>query len=139
MVGTTERAPVQTVRGRDAGLTVLGQHLDQLLSGLGPVVLVKGGPGMGKSRLFGERAGMARRLSVRVGDGVADAGDGVAGAGDTVVQLSGVDGSPLRGTFPDPWRVRARPRSAAVRWTRPVSHRSRQTSWGRRCPRPCTG
>ena len=62
-------------------MTVLGQHLDQLLSGIGSVVLVEGGAGMGKSRLLGEVAGMARRLSVRVGSGVAD-------PGDTVVQFS---------------------------------------------------
>ena len=81
MVRATERAPIQTVRGRDAELTVLGQHLDQLLSGIGSVVLVEGGAGMGKSRLLGEVAAMARRLSIRVGGGVAD-------PGDTVVQLS---------------------------------------------------
>ena len=60
---------------------MLGQHLDQLLSGVGTVVLVEGGAGMGKSRLLGEVAAMARRLSIRVGCGVAD-------PGDTVVQLS---------------------------------------------------
>lgn len=80
-VRTTESAPIQTVRGRDPELTVLGQHLDQLLSGIGTVVLVEGGAGMGKSRLLGEVASMARRLSIRVGCGVAD-------PGDTVVQLS---------------------------------------------------
>ena len=81
MVRATERAPIQTVRGRDAELTVLGQHLDQLLSGIGSVVLVEGGAGIGKSRLLGEVAEMARRLSIRVGGGVAD-------PADTVVQLS---------------------------------------------------
>ena len=80
-VRITESAPIQTVRGRDAELTVLGQHLDQLLSGVGTVVLVEGGAGMGKSRLLGEVAAMARRLSIRVGRGVAD-------PADTVVQLS---------------------------------------------------
>src|SRR5580658_1252841 len=81
MIRATERAPVQTVRGRDAELTVLGQHLDQVLSGIGSVVLVEGGAGMGKSRLLGEVAEMARRLSIRVGGAAAD-------PGDTVVQLS---------------------------------------------------
>jgi len=65
MVRSTERAPTQTVRGRDAELTLLGQHLDQVLSGIGSVVLVEGGAGMGKSRLLGEVAEMARRLSIR--------------------------------------------------------------------------
>ena len=69
------------VRGRDAELTILGQHLDQLLSGVGTVVLVEGGAGMGKSRLLAEVAAMARRLSIRVGCGTAD-------PADTVVQLS---------------------------------------------------
>ncbi len=77
----TESAPLHTFRGRDAELTVLGQHLDELLAGVGSVVLVEGGAGMGKSRLLGEVAGMARRLSIGVGSGVAD-------PGDTVVQLS---------------------------------------------------
>src|ERR1700688_392452 len=81
MVRTTDSARIQTVRGRDAELAVLGQHLDQLLSGIGSVVLVEGGAGMGKSRLLGEVAAMAHRLSIRVGCGVAD-------PGDTVVQLS---------------------------------------------------
>ena len=81
MVRGTERALVSTVRGRDAELTLLGQHLDQLLSGFGSVVVVEGGAGMGKSRLLGEVAAMARRLSIRVGGGAAD-------PGDTVVQLS---------------------------------------------------
>ncbi len=81
MVRTSERAPLQTVRGRDAELTVLGQHLDRLLSGIGSVVLVEGGAGMGKTRLLEEVAAMARRLSIRFGGGVTD-------PGDTVVQLS---------------------------------------------------
>jgi predicted ATPase len=76
-----QRGPVQAVRGRDAELTVLGQHLDQILSGVGAVVLVEGGAGIGKSRLLAEVAAMARRLSIRVGSGAAD-------PGDTVVQLA---------------------------------------------------
>ena len=80
-VRAPEHAPLQTVRGRDAELTVLGQHLDQLLSGVGTVVLVEGGAGMGKSRLLGEVAAMAGRLSIRVGWGVAD-------PANTVVPLS---------------------------------------------------
>ncbi len=76
-----ERPSGPMVRGRDAELTILGQHLDQLLSGTGTVVLVEGGAGMGKSRLLVEVAAMARRLSIRVGSGAAD-------PADTVVQLS---------------------------------------------------
>ena len=37
------------VRGRDIELTALGKHLDQLLSGVGTVVLVEGGAGMGRA------------------------------------------------------------------------------------------
>lgn len=73
--------PTQPVRGRDIELTALGEHLDQLLSGMGTVVLVEGGAGMGKSRLLAEVAAMARRLSIRAGVGVAD-------PGDSMVQLS---------------------------------------------------
>ncbi len=76
-----ESAPSDTVRGRDPELTVLGQQLDQLLSGVGGVVLLEGGAGMGKSRLLEEVAAMAGRLSIRVGYGAAD-------PADTVVQLA---------------------------------------------------
>ena len=38
---------------------MLGQHLDQLLSGVGTVIVVEGGAGMGKSRLLREVAAMA--------------------------------------------------------------------------------
>ena len=70
-------APAPTLRGRDAELTILGQHLDQLLSGAGTVVVVEGGAGIGKSRLLGEVTAMADRLSIRVGSGVADPADAV--------------------------------------------------------------
>jgi hypothetical protein len=59
----------------------LGQHLDQLLSGVGTVVLVEGGAGMGKSRLLQETGEMAHRLSIGVGLGAAD-------PNDTIVHLS---------------------------------------------------
>ncbi len=93
MVHPTQSAPVQTVRGRDAELTVLGQHLDQLLSGVGTVVVVEGGAGMGKSRLLKEAAAMASRLSIRAGCGVAD-------PADTVVQLSVLLEALFEGTSP---------------------------------------
>ena len=81
MVRTADSAAVQTVRGRDGELAALGQHLDQLLSGISSVVLLEGGAGMGKSHLLREMAGMARRLSIRVGYGLAD-------PANTVVPLS---------------------------------------------------
>src|SRR5580693_4181585 len=73
--------PAQPVRGRDAELSALRRHLDQVLSGTGTVVLVEGGAGLGKSRLLAEVAAMARGLAIRVGVGVAD-------PGDSMVQLS---------------------------------------------------
>ena len=85
MVRTSDSAPLQTfrgassqtLRGRDGELATFGQHLDQLLSGIGSVLLVEGGAGMGKSRLLHEVAGMAERLSIRVGFGVADPANSV--------------------------------------------------------------
>jgi DNA-binding CsgD family transcriptional regulator len=93
MVGAPQSGSDQAVRGRDAELTVLGRHLDQLLSGVGTVVLVEGGAGMGKSRLLQEAAAMASRLSIRVGCGVAD-------PADTVVQLSVLLEALLEGSPP---------------------------------------
>jgi len=81
MARTMDSSPVQRVRGREAELAVLGQHLDQLLQGIGSVVVVEGRAGMGKSCLLREVAAMAERLSIRVGFGGAD-------PGDTVVQLA---------------------------------------------------
>jgi DNA-binding CsgD family transcriptional regulator len=73
--------PSQAVRGRDAELTSLGEHLDRLLSGAGTVALIEGGAGMGKSRLLQEVSRKARRLSIR-------AGIGEANPCDSDVQLS---------------------------------------------------
>src|ERR1019366_7067053 len=95
MVRATERAAVQSVRGQDAEVAVLGQHLEQVLSGTGSVVLVEGGAGMGKSRLLVEVAAMARRLSIRVGGGV-------AGPGEHCRPTVGADRGPVRGPFADP-------------------------------------
>ena len=78
---STEGEVYHTIRGRDAELAILGQQLDQLLSGIGAVVVVEGGAGMGKSRLLAEVAAMAHRLSMAAGCSVAD-------PADTVVQLS---------------------------------------------------
>ena len=77
----TDRASSHTLRGREGERTILGQQLDQLLSGVGAVVLVEGAAGMGKSRLLVELAEMARQLSISVGSGEAD-------PGDKVVQMS---------------------------------------------------
>src|ERR1700730_3293266 len=75
------RSNAERVRGRDAELTVIGSHLDRLLSGVGTVVVLEGRAGMGKSKLLAEVAVLGRRLDMLVGSGVAD-------PGDTIVQLA---------------------------------------------------
>lgn len=65
-------SPGSTVRGRDAELAAIGVQLDRVRSGIGAVVVVEGGPGMGKSRLLAEGARMAQRMSFRVGSGAAE-------------------------------------------------------------------
>lgn len=69
--------PRQPVRGRDDDLATIGRHLDQLLTGIGWVIVVEGAAGLGKSRLLNEAVTMARRLSIKVGSGAADPGDNV--------------------------------------------------------------
>ena len=67
-----------TIRGRDAELAVLGEHLDRLRSGSGAVLLIEGEAGMGKSRLIGEGVRMAQRLSLPFGIGAAEPSESVA-------------------------------------------------------------
>jgi predicted ATPase len=69
--------PRQPVRGRDDDLVTIGRPLERLLSGIGWVIVVEGAAGLGKSRLLNEAVTMARRLSIRVGNGAADPGDNV--------------------------------------------------------------
>jgi DNA-binding CsgD family transcriptional regulator len=66
------RAPL---RGREVELANLVDHLEQLASGTGTIVVVEGDAGVGKSALLGEVAAIARRMSIRVGSAVADPGD----------------------------------------------------------------
>jgi DNA-binding CsgD family transcriptional regulator len=70
-------SPTPVVRGRDTELASIGVQLDRARSGTGAVVLVEGEPGMGKTRLLGEAARVARRLAFRVGVGVAEPGAGI--------------------------------------------------------------
>src|SRR4029077_621789 len=70
-------SPTPVVRGRDAELASIGVQLDRVRGGTGAVVLVDGEPGMGKTRLLGEAARVARRLAFRVGVGAAEPGAGV--------------------------------------------------------------
>jgi DNA-binding CsgD family transcriptional regulator len=66
------------VRGRDAELESIGVRLDRVRSGTGAVVLVEGEPGIGKTRLLGEAARVARRLEFRLGVGAAEPGGEVS-------------------------------------------------------------
>jgi len=81
------------VRGREAELTVLGGHLDRLLAGVGTAAVIEGRAGMGKSRLLGEVARLATRLSMRVGQGAAD-------PGGRIVQLAPLLEALLEGPAP---------------------------------------
>ncbi len=65
------------VRGRDAELTSVSNHLDRLVSGEGIVVVIEGQAGIGKSRLLAEVEEMSRRRSLTVGWGSGDPGDTV--------------------------------------------------------------
>ncbi len=82
MLRAKETAPREVVRGRDAELTVLGQQLDQLLSGVGTVVLVEGAPASARAA-FWQRWRRWRPACVDTRS-VALAAD----PADTVVQLS---------------------------------------------------
>jgi hypothetical protein len=64
--------PGLIARGRDAELATLGSQLDRVRSGVGVVVLVKGGAGMGKRRLLEEGGRIAGRMSFRVGSDAAE-------------------------------------------------------------------
>src|SRR3984893_16119732 len=69
--------PQAPLRGLDDYLATIGGRLDQLLTGIGWVIVVEGAAGLGKSRLLNEAVTMARRLSIKVGSGAADPGDNV--------------------------------------------------------------
>ncbi len=75
------------MRGRDAELATIGVQLDRVRSGTGAVVVVEGDPGMGKSRLLGEAARIARRLGFRVGAGVAEPTAGAVELGPLMAAL----------------------------------------------------
>jgi len=76
-VGAKAGEPRQPVRGRDDDLATIRRHLNQLLSGVGWVIVVEGAAGLGKSRLLTEVVTMAGRLSINVGSGAANPGDNV--------------------------------------------------------------
>ena len=96
------------VRGRDAELGVVDDALDRAASGAGAVVVVEGGPGLGKSRLLAEAARRARRRGFGVGVGVAEIGDSMVEMAALMDALTG-GREPLfeRSALPD---EQARPR-----------------------------
>jgi DNA-binding CsgD family transcriptional regulator len=55
------------VRGRNAEMTTLRQHVSDLRHSRGAVLLIEGAPGTGKSRLLDEAATLAREMTMRVG------------------------------------------------------------------------
>jgi hypothetical protein len=75
MAGTTTATTV--LHGRDPELTILREALNSLRSGKGVVIVIEGGPGIGKSSLLAEAVRMAGRVSARVGLGDADPSEAV--------------------------------------------------------------
>ena len=64
--------PSLPVRGRDAELSSLEEHLERVRAGAGSVVLIEGGPGLGKTRLLQAAWARAEGMAFRVGRGMAD-------------------------------------------------------------------
>jgi DNA-binding CsgD family transcriptional regulator len=63
--------------GRNLQMAILAEHLGEVESGVGSVLLVEGDAGMGKTRLLAEAADLARGRPFRVGSYAADPGDGM--------------------------------------------------------------
>src|SRR5260370_1416467 len=68
-------APAQPLRGRDAEIAAIDAALGNARDGRGGVLLIEGGPGLGKSRLLEEAVSLAGRAGVRAAMGRADADD----------------------------------------------------------------
>jgi DNA-binding CsgD family transcriptional regulator/tetratricopeptide (TPR) repeat protein len=65
------------VRGRDAQLAVVDERLTQARDGRGSVVIIEGGPGLGKTRMLQAACASAGRMAFRIGRGMADPIDSV--------------------------------------------------------------
>src|SRR2546429_197545 len=74
-------APAQPLRGRDAEMAAIDAALGGARDGRGSVLLVEGGPGLGKSRLLEEAVRLAGRAGVRAAVGRADVDDTVVPMG----------------------------------------------------------
>src|SRR6266851_4762026 len=107
-------APAQPLRGRDAEMAAIVAALDAARDGRGSVLLVEGGPGLGKSRLLEEAVSLAGRAGVRAAVGRADVDDNVvpmgplmsACFGGTAPLLDRSDLSALRALREDRYWVR---------------------------------
>ncbi|HEY2299675.1 MAG TPA: LuxR C-terminal-related transcriptional regulator [Jatrophihabitans sp.] len=69
--------PSLPVRGRDAHLAVLDFALRQTAAGVGTVVVIEGGPGLGKTRMLQAAWAAAGNMGFRMGRGMADPTGGV--------------------------------------------------------------
>jgi predicted ATPase len=63
--------------GRDAALSQVKEELARLARGRGAVMVVQGGPGMGKSRMLAEIAHIGHGLGLRIGSAAAEPGGSV--------------------------------------------------------------
>ena len=94
------------LRGRDAELASLQQHLDRLGSGVGMCWLIEGGAGLGKTRLLEEATALSRRHGYRVAHAVADPADSAVELGVLMDALFGgvrplLDGTALNAGWLD--------------------------------------
>jgi DNA-binding CsgD family transcriptional regulator len=81
------------LHGREAQLAHIQRELARVAEGSGAVVLLEGGAGMGKSRLLGEVADIARTLGFRIGTAAAE-------PSERVVDLAGFLAALFEGTEP---------------------------------------
>src|SRR3984957_20162149 len=70
--------PARTpLRGRSQEVDVIRRRLEETCTGTGSVILIEGSPGLGKTRLVEECAGVARGMSFQVGRGTTEPGRSV--------------------------------------------------------------
>ena len=84
-------ATAQPLRGRDAEMAAIDAALGGARDGRGSVLLVEGGPGLGKSRLLEEAVSLAGRAGVRAAVGRADVDDNVVPMGPLMAACFGGD------------------------------------------------
>ena len=83
--------PSLPIRGRDAQLAVIDERLEQARDGIGSVVVIEGGPGLGKTRLLQAAWMTAERMAFRAGRGMADPIDSVVELAPLMEALFGAD------------------------------------------------